>query len=279
MLEDMATVGDESIVSWQPHGKAFRVHLPYAFARTVMPCYFKQTKYKSFQRQLHIYGFHRICKGVDKGAYCHSLFMRSNKSTSVLMSCQKIKGKSTSSTAVQQHASSEISNEEDNLTNSLQAYPVLQASTTTTKEKKDSGSVKRGPATVFTNGGIDRPQPDLEKPLLNSALVFNPTVTSGCPSPSPELISWMEQAQTIFSWDEEQTPPCMIGDQHDCSDSEKGHDVSALLGAVDYQKHDDQGLFEGKRFFYVAESKMPMMEDFSAVIKRGGPKLYMPRSA
>ena len=92
MLEEMATVGDESIVSWQPHGKAFRVHLPDAFASTVMKRYFKQTKYKSFLRQLHIYGFRRIGKGTDRGAYYHSMFIRNKKSMSLLMSCQKLKG-------------------------------------------------------------------------------------------------------------------------------------------------------------------------------------------
>jgi hypothetical protein len=88
MLEEMATVGEESIVSWQPHGRAFRVHLPDVFARNVMPRYFKkQTKYKSFLRQLHIYGFHRICKGMDRGAYYHDMFIRNKKSMSLRMSC------------------------------------------------------------------------------------------------------------------------------------------------------------------------------------------------
>jgi hypothetical protein len=32
MLEDTAKVDDESIVSWKPHGEAFRVHLPEVFA-------------------------------------------------------------------------------------------------------------------------------------------------------------------------------------------------------------------------------------------------------
>jgi hypothetical protein len=57
MLDEMATLKFESIISWQPHGTAFRVHQPDEFARIVMPRYFQQTKYKSFQRQLHIYGF------------------------------------------------------------------------------------------------------------------------------------------------------------------------------------------------------------------------------
>ena len=33
-----------------------------------MPLYFNQTKYSSFQRQLHIYNFQRITAGKDKGA-------------------------------------------------------------------------------------------------------------------------------------------------------------------------------------------------------------------
>jgi hypothetical protein len=104
MLEEMANVGDGSIVSWQPHGKAFRVHLPEVFAKTVMPRYFKQTKYKSFQRQLHLYGFHRIHKGMDRGAYCHSMFIRNKTSMSLQMTRQKIKGnKKTSSNVAEVH--------------------------------------------------------------------------------------------------------------------------------------------------------------------------------
>jgi hypothetical protein len=87
MLEEMATVGAESIVSWQPHGKAFRVHVPDAFASTVMKRYFKQTKFKSFQRQLQVYGFVRINKGMDAGAYFHSMFIRNNKSMSLRICC------------------------------------------------------------------------------------------------------------------------------------------------------------------------------------------------
>jgi hypothetical protein len=269
MLEEMATVGDESIVSWQPHGKAFRVHQPDVFARTVMLRYFKQTKYKSFQRQLHIYGFHRISKGIDRGAYFHSMFIRNKKSMSLQMSCQKIKGGRKSSNAVHHHTAVgpdyySSDNTVDharyqdrlNLMNVLQADPIqsdpiLQACATI-KEKK-RGCSKRGPVTVFSTGSSDHHLDD-----LNSALIFNQEVSGG-PSPSHELIgseialvSWMDQAQTILSRDEEQASP-----QHgyDSSASEKGHAVSALLRGVNHQKHcEDEGFFAGKRFFYVVET-------------------------
>jgi hypothetical protein len=88
----------------RPHGKACRVHLPDVFARAVMPRYFKQTKYKSFLRQLQLYGFHRIREGKDAGAYFHSMFIRNKKSMSLQMSRKRIKGKKSSKAVVHQHA-------------------------------------------------------------------------------------------------------------------------------------------------------------------------------
>jgi hypothetical protein len=300
MLEEMATTGDESIVSWQPHGKAFRVHQPDAFFRTVMPRYFKQTKYKSFQRQLHIYGFHRITKGMDTGAYFHCMFVRNKKSMSLRMACQKIKGKK-SSNAVGHHAavdpdfySSEIKNVDNdqyqdrhNLKNMLRADSILQTATTIKKEKSECRS-KLGPATAFTTGCSDQHHnhpADEETPLVKSALLFNEEVLDGL-SPSHQpigseigLVDWMEHAQTILSRDEELASTYQ--GYESCSAFEKDHDVLALLCGVNHQKHDDEGLFEGKRFFCVEETKTapPLVEDFSAVINRRGPMFYMPRSA
>jgi hypothetical protein len=270
MLAEMATVGDESIVSWQPHGKAFRVHMPGVFSRTVMRRYFNQTKYKSFQRQLHIYGFNRINKGVDRGAYFHSMFIRNEKSTSLRMCRQKIKGKK----SVNQYSTCDpdfYCSSETNVVNSgqhqdrrmlanalLQSDPtILHAFTPITNE------------TVFNNGsGSEHHHPDDEKPLtINSAFLFNQEVAGG-PSPPHQLIDseigvvdWMEQAQTVLSRDKE----------------EQASTFQPL------KQGDDEGLFEGKRFFYVVDEMKvppgPMVEDFSTVINRRGPTFYMPRSA
>jgi hypothetical protein len=94
MLEDVAANGHEDVISWQPHGRAFRVHKPPEFVSGVMSCYFKQTQYKSFQRQLHMYGFRRITgKGMlDNGAYYHEMFIRGQKHGSLRMTRHKIKG-------------------------------------------------------------------------------------------------------------------------------------------------------------------------------------------
>ena len=64
----------EDIVSWELDGHAIRVNKPKELAARLLPMFFKQTRYKSFQRQLNIYNFSRIARGPYKGCYFHPLF-------------------------------------------------------------------------------------------------------------------------------------------------------------------------------------------------------------
>lgn len=97
MLEDSEKDGFTSIVSWLPASslghsdnkndnndgrvRSFKVHDPDSFVSTIMPRYFKQTQYRSFQRQLNIWGFCRLHHpGLSKGAYSHPLFVRGEPS-------------------------------------------------------------------------------------------------------------------------------------------------------------------------------------------------------
>lgn len=78
MLDECENEGKSDIVSWLPDGKAFKVHNVSVFVSTILPSYFKQTKYKSFQRQLNLWGFERITRaGTEKGAYFHQKFLKS----------------------------------------------------------------------------------------------------------------------------------------------------------------------------------------------------------
>jgi HSF-type DNA-binding len=92
MLEDSAKEGNEWIVSWQSHGRSFLVHKPKLFVEKIMPTYFNQSKFASFQRQLNLYGFSRLTTGKDKGAYYHSCFVRGHRGLCRGMIRQKIKG-------------------------------------------------------------------------------------------------------------------------------------------------------------------------------------------
>ena len=97
MLEDAVQEGNRDIVSWQCLGRTFRIHKPKEFSEKVMPRYFSKTKCKSFQRQLHIYGFKRITdtRSSDFGAYQHPFFIRGKTELCLQMTRQKIKGSST----------------------------------------------------------------------------------------------------------------------------------------------------------------------------------------
>jgi hypothetical protein len=75
MLVATAAEGMDDIVSWQPHGRCFLVHKPKEFINLLLR-FFKLSKLASFQRQLNLYGFHRLTRGRDRGGYYHELFLR-----------------------------------------------------------------------------------------------------------------------------------------------------------------------------------------------------------
>jgi len=59
MLEIVDSLGLSHTVSWLPHGRSFQVKDPAQFMDLVVPQFFKATKYRSFQRQLNLWGFQR----------------------------------------------------------------------------------------------------------------------------------------------------------------------------------------------------------------------------
>lgn len=83
-----------SIISWQPHGRCFVVHLPDRFVKSILPQFFDQSKLTSFQRQLNLYGFRRITNRAspDVGAYYHELFLRYRIDLCYKMVRVKVKG-------------------------------------------------------------------------------------------------------------------------------------------------------------------------------------------
>jgi hypothetical protein len=86
VLLDEAEKGNHShIVSWCSQGHAFKIHDNDALV-PLLAKYFRQTKFKSFLRQLQSYDFHRIARGSDKGVVSHPLFVRGRRSLCFRMS-------------------------------------------------------------------------------------------------------------------------------------------------------------------------------------------------
>jgi len=76
LLERVDRLGHSHIISWQPGGKSFRVWKPKLLESVILPQHFKQSKFKSFLRQLNTYHFQRITSGVNRGGYAHPAFAR-----------------------------------------------------------------------------------------------------------------------------------------------------------------------------------------------------------
>jgi hypothetical protein len=91
MVAEAEEEGNDNIVSFFAHGKAFAIHKPHDFVREIMPKYFTTSRMSSFQRQLNLYGFRRITEGQDKGGYFHDSFLKGRKKL-----IKKIKRKKTS---------------------------------------------------------------------------------------------------------------------------------------------------------------------------------------
>ena len=75
---ERSDAGDySSLISWLPHGRAFKIHNEDLFFNHIVKKYFLQKEIKSFKHQLYVYGFRKIGKRhPDVGAYYHEFFIR-----------------------------------------------------------------------------------------------------------------------------------------------------------------------------------------------------------
>mmetsp|Transcript_13523 Transcript_13523/g.20593 ORF Transcript_13523/g.20593 Transcript_13523/m.20593 type:complete len:619 (-) Transcript_13523:252-2108(-) len=92
VLDQIESEGLAYVIGWQIHGRAFKIYDATAFVNNVMPKYFGQKKLTSFQRQLNLYGFQRLTRGRDDGAYYNELFLRGKQHLCHGMTRQRVKG-------------------------------------------------------------------------------------------------------------------------------------------------------------------------------------------
>ena len=88
LMEILATDELGDVVSWLPHGKGFLIYKKKKFATETLPKYFKQSKFTSFTRKLNRWGFTRVTRGPETGAYYHKMFQKGDHRRCMQMSCQ-----------------------------------------------------------------------------------------------------------------------------------------------------------------------------------------------
>jgi len=94
LMELLDDARNDDIIGWLPHGRGFLIYQKRRFAADIMPKYFKQSKFTSFTRKLNRWGFTRISRGPETGAYYHPYFRRGNLRLCLQMTCQSLTSKS-----------------------------------------------------------------------------------------------------------------------------------------------------------------------------------------
>jgi hypothetical protein len=252
MLEDMANIGSQNVVSWQPHGKAFRVHQPEVFTRTIMPSYFKQTQYKSFQRQLHLYGFRRIKRGRDMGGYYHRLFIRNNKSMSLRMTRERIKG---SAGAGENHG------HEEEAPNFYKEMVIME-------DHHDQPSDSEHHRDFFDMA----PQ---QVPIVVPDYSGRVTVKNTCRNCVCGRLDsfWLDMGE------QKVTSSSLKKNDSFCNLQLFTGNVASVV-AKEHMEDGDEDFFEGKKFHFVETSvPTPAVEDFLASVTARGPIAYVPKCA
>lgn len=92
LMHILSTPSIANVISWQTHGRCFRVRNTDVFTKQVLPRYFKTNLMGSFRKQLSLWGFKRITKGADAGCYYHQSFLRGIPDILGEMKYKKIKG-------------------------------------------------------------------------------------------------------------------------------------------------------------------------------------------
>lgn len=75
-------------IAWLPDGKSFVIRNPDEFTRTVLPHYFKATKFSSYTRKLYRWGFRQVNRGIgpdDPIIFGNEYFQRDNAELMVKM--------------------------------------------------------------------------------------------------------------------------------------------------------------------------------------------------
>jgi hypothetical protein len=94
MLNAVDKMEDLGHISWMPGGRSFMILDCNKFAKQTLPRFFVGIQYKSFIRQLNIYGFRRVKDRTSPkyGQYSHPMFVRGEPDLCLFMTRQKVKG-------------------------------------------------------------------------------------------------------------------------------------------------------------------------------------------
>jgi len=75
-MEVLSQDDSSHAITWLPNGKMFEVINPTKLVEDILPRFFQQTKFDSFDRKLRRWGFKRVMRGSSALIYHHPMFLR-----------------------------------------------------------------------------------------------------------------------------------------------------------------------------------------------------------
>jgi hypothetical protein len=203
MLATVEREGSEHIVSWIPgNDTAFKVHSPKVFVETVMPRFFQQTKYKSFQRQCNLWGFERLLQGPERGGYEHpnGFFVRGDPGLVCKMERRKIKRRPGEAAAAAASASSESVDGDD-----VGSQGCCEASQT---DLTPAFAVQqRRPSVVSCGSSNNSYSGSLPMAPRLATAASGAAVSAGAVTPTSPLTSYIDSAENLLPTDLCLPPP------------------------------------------------------------------------
>jgi hypothetical protein len=155
------------MISWEEMGKGFKIYQPKEFNAMILPIYAKrQTRYRSFQRQLNIYGFKMNKKS---GIYHHDYFTRGD-----ILSLKKIRP----------------SPNKNHIKNNCRKSNIKNMITTTTTASSSTSRV------AFD--AVEQQQRVLGRSIVSSEEEYDSSSSSGC-STTPLLMRKLPSSIFSFS--------------------------------------------------------------------------------
>uniref|UniRef100_A0A7S2V6P5 HSF-type DNA-binding domain-containing protein n=1 Tax=Fibrocapsa japonica TaxID=94617 RepID=A0A7S2V6P5_9STRA len=152
-LMELLNSESDCAVGWAEHGRCFFIRNAKLFADEILPRYFRHGKYSSFQRQLNLYGFRRVFKGPDSGAYYHPHFIRDQPS---LVAHIKRSGRNSNNNS---SSSSSNNNHKHSTNNSIRVHASQLFGRTAVQN----------PSSEFSNSSFPLTEPPIEKKFQSSS--------------------------------------------------------------------------------------------------------------
>lgn len=181
MLEDAEEKGFDDIVSWNKNGDGFTVHNKDRFTKEIVPIYFNQTRYKSFQRQLSLYGFERSTTGSNKGLRHHEKLRRGFKHL-----CRQMKP-----VGYKPRGQEKVKDKKDaDMTNSPSLVSA-ESEQSTSPPNIQLSLPRQGLPTVISSDSIYKENPISSPSLLetaNDGSIMQPSTSRQCPHQITELL-------------------------------------------------------------------------------------------